>query len=224
MSNKNLSTVATDVIHAYGITATNVINTTRFGGERMLGYVDERATKAVKRGAAPFNQSIRSRIWQRRKHISNVGVKALHMSTDGAQAVVGVAVDLATKGVSLVANNAERLDQAVHLNALPLLNRVVMPAALVVGQVADRIEAGSSMLVQRVAGNQIPAKAVATNKLSATTRKAAATRKRVTKRVEQDVIKTPAKRVSKAIAETATQTSNVARRVARKATATAEAI
>ena len=224
MSNKNLSTVATDVIHAYGITATNVINTTRFGGERMLGYVDENATMAVKRSAAPFNKSIRSRMAQRRKHISNVGVKALHMGTDGAQAVVGVAVDLATKSVSLVATNAERLDQAVHLNALPLLNRVVMPAALVVGQVAERIEAGSSFIVRRAAGNQMPAKAVASNKLSATTHKAAVTRKRVTKQVEQEVTKAPAKRVSKAIAATAMQTSNVARRVARKATATAEAL
>jgi len=46
----------------------------------------------------------------------------------------------------------------------------------------------------------------------------------VTKQVEQEVIKAPAKRVSKAIAATAMQTSNVARRVARKATATAEAL
>lgn len=224
MSKKNLSTVATDVIHAYGITATNVINTTRFGGERMLGYVDESATKVVKRGASPFNRSIRSGMSQRRKRISNVGVKALHMSTDSAQTVVGVAVDLATKSVNLVASNADRLDRAVHLNGLPLLNRVVMPAALVVGQVAERIEAGSSYLVKRAAGNQMPAKAVATNKLSATTHKAAVARKRVTKQVEQDVIKTPAKRVNKVIAETATKTSNVARRVARKATANAEAL
>ena len=55
----------------------------------------------------------------------------------------------------------------------------------------------------------MPAKAVATRKLNATTRKAAATRKRVTKTATQ--------RVSQAVAETATDTSNAARRVARKA-------
>ena len=35
MSQKNLSSMATDVISTYGITATNVINTYRFGGERV---------------------------------------------------------------------------------------------------------------------------------------------------------------------------------------------
>ncbi len=224
MSNKNLSTVATDVIHAYGITATNVINTTRFGGERMLGYVDQRATQAVKRGASPFNKGIRSDISEGRERVSNVGVKALHLSTNGAQIVVGVAVDLATKGVNLVASNAERLDRAVNLNALGMLSRVAMPAAIVVSQVADRIEAGSSLLVKRVSGNDVPAKAVATRKLNATTRKAAATRKRVTKQAAQTLVKTPVKRVSKVVAKTATQTSNAARRVARKAKATAASV
>ena len=38
MSNKNLSTVATEVIAAYGITATNVINSYRYGGERLFGF------------------------------------------------------------------------------------------------------------------------------------------------------------------------------------------
>ena len=36
MTAKNLSRVATDVIQAYGITATNVINTYRYGGERIM--------------------------------------------------------------------------------------------------------------------------------------------------------------------------------------------
>jgi hypothetical protein len=217
MSKKNLSTVATDVITAYGITATNVINSTRFGGERMLGYVDQRAAGLAKRGASPFNASIRSDISDGRGRINSASVKALHLGTSGAQRVVGTAVDLATKGVQLVASNAERLDRVAKLNALELLNRMAMPAAIVVSQVADRIEAGSSALVRRAAGNDMPAKAVATRKLSATTRKAAVTRKRVTKQVKQQVIKTPAKRVSKAVAATATQTSNAARRVARKA-------
>ena len=168
-----------------------------------------------------------------------------------AQSVVGVAVDLATKGVSVVAANAARLDRAANLNALPKLNRVAMPAALVMSDVVDRIEAGSSTLVTRVAGKPMPAKAVATRKLNATTRKAAAQRKQITKAATKQVnkavatrkqitkaatkqlneavatskrmTKTATRRVSQAIAETATETSNVARRVARKAKATAKA-
>ncbi|MEO8546524.1 MAG: hypothetical protein ABI434_23250 [Burkholderiaceae bacterium] len=215
MSTKNLSSVATDVITAYGITATNVLNTYRFGGERIAGYVDERFATAVNRGASMLRTDIRSNLIGSQQLVSGYCVKGVHFGTDRAQTAVGVAVDLATKGVSLVAQNAERLDRLSNLNALDTLNRVVMPAANVVSIVAERIEEGSSKLATRVAGKPVPAKAVATRKLNTTTRQAAATRKRVTK--------VATKRVSKAVAETATKTSNAARRVARKATAAAKA-
>lgn len=175
MSMNNLSSVATHVINAYGITATNFINTYRYGGERVVGLVD----------------------------------KGLRLGADRAQSAVGVAVDLATKGVSMVASNARRIDRSVNLNALDKLNRVVMPAATVLSNVAERIEEGSTELVKRVAGKPIAAKAVAKRRLNATTRK------KVTKSVTQ--------RVGKAVADSATQTSNAARRVARKAEGVANA-
>ncbi len=215
MSKKNLSSVATQVIAAYGITATNVINTCRFGGERVVDFVDEGFATAVNRGAPALRKGLRSNVIGTQRRVSGYYVKGVHFGTDRAQQAVGVAVDLATKGVSLVAANAARFDRAANLNALATLNRVAMPAANVVSDVAERIEAGSSTLVRRVAGSSVPAKALATRKLNAATRKAAATRKRVTK--------TATKRVSRAVAKTATQTSNAARRVARKARATAKA-
>lgn len=199
MSMNNLSSVATHVINAYGITATNFINTYRYGGERVVGLVD----------------------------------KGLRLGADRAQSAVGVAVDLATKGVSMVASNARRIDRSVNLNALDKLNRVVMPAATVLSNVAERIEEGSTELVKRVAGKPIAAKAVATRRLNATTRKAMATRKEITKAATQQVNKAVATRkkvtksvtqqVGKAVADTATQTSNAARRVARKAEGVANA-
>jgi hypothetical protein len=213
MSTKNLSTVATDVIEAYGITATNVINTYRFGGERFIGFVGKRFAKVVNRGASALRPDIRSNLIGNQKRVSDYYVKGLHLGTDRVQSVVGVAVDLATKGVSLVATNAERFDRAANLNALDTLKRVAMPAAAVVSNVAERIEQGSGKLVERVAGKPVPAKAVATRKLKSTTAAAAAKRKQVSKKVT--------KRVSKAVAKTATRTSNAARRVARKAKATA---
>ncbi len=209
MSTKNLSSVATDVIATYGITATNIINSYRFGGERLIGYVDERFATAVNRGASALNKDIRSNLIGNQQRFSGYSIKGVHFGTDRAQRVVGFAVDLATKGVSLVATNAERIDRAAKLSALETLNSVAMPAAIVVSKVADRIEEGSSKLVQRVSGKAMPAKAVATRKLDAATRKAAATRKRVTKAAT--------KRVSEAVAESATETSNAARRIARKA-------
>lgn len=216
MSQKNLSSVATDVIATYGITATNVINTYRFGGERIAGFVDRRFAAAVNRGAAALRKDLRSNLIGSQQRVTSYYVKGVHFGTDQAQNVVGVAVDLATKGVSLVAVNASRIDRATNLNALATLNRVAKPAADLVIKVADRIEDGSSELVKRVSGKPMPAKALATRTLKATTGKAAATRKRLTKAATR--------KASTIVAETATETSNTARRVARKTRATGKQV
>lgn len=206
---KQLSTVATEVIEAYGITAINVINTYRFGTDRVIGFVDQRFADAVNRSTPMIGKDLRANLIDAQQRLSGYYVKGLHFGTDRAESAVGVAVDLATKGVSLMAANAERF------GATDVLNRVAMPAANVVSQVVERIEQGSSALVTRVAGKAVPAKAVASRKLNTVTTKAAVARKKVTKAAT--------KRVSKVVAKTATSTSNAARRVARKAKATAAA-
>jgi ketosteroid isomerase-like protein len=247
MSTKNLSTVATQVIEASGMAATNVINSYRFGGERVIGYFDERFASAVTRGASSLGKSTRSSLIDNQQRVSGFYVKGLRLGTDRAQSAVGVAVDLATKGVSLVATNAKRLDSRVNLNALDKLTRVAMPAASLLSSVAERLEEGTTELVKRVAGKTMPAKAVATRKLNASKRKATAIRRQVTKAASQQVDqavtarkkitktateqvdkvvatrKQITKRVSKAVANTATQTSNAARRVARKTESAASA-
>ncbi len=244
MSNKSLSSVATDVIATYGITATNVINTYRFGGERIASFVDQRFAEVVNRGASALRQELRSNLIDSQQRISGFYVKGVHFGTDRAENVVGVAVDLATKGVSMLAANAGRIDRVANLNALSKLSRVTMPAANLVVKVADRLEEGSSELVKRVTGKPMPAKALATRKLTAATDKATATRKRVTKAATRKVgtivaetaietsnaarrvarkTRATGKRVVSAVANTATETSNAARRVARKAEATVEA-
>ncbi len=244
MSNKSLSSVATDVIATYGITATNVINTYRFGGERIAGFVDQRFAAVVNRGAAALRKDLRSNLIGSQQRVSGYYVKGVHFSTDRAQNVVGVAVDLATKSVSLLATNADRIDRAANLNALASLSRVAMPAANLVVKVADRLEEGSSELVKRVSGKEMPAKALATRKLKVSTDKATATRKRVTKAATRKAgtfvaetatdtsnaarrvarkTRATGKRVVSAVANTATETSNAARRVARKAEATVKA-
>ncbi len=212
MSTKNLSTVANEVIQSYGITAINVINSYRFGGERVLGFVDERFAIAVNRGAALLRKDLRSNLIGKQQRFSGYYVKGLRLGAERAESVVGVAVDLAGKGVNMVSANAERFE--VSADAIDMINRVARPAANVVHQVVGRIEKGSSMLVKLVSGKDLPAKAVATRKLKTVRREAAVARKRV--------VKTTTQRVGKAVAETATQTSNAARRVARKAGATAK--
>ena len=244
MTQKNLSTVATDVIATYGITATNVINSYRFGGERVIGFVDQRFAAAVNRGASALRKDLRSNLIDSQQRVTSYYVKGIHLSTDKAENVVGVAVDLATKGVSLLAENAERIDRATKLNAMATLSRAAMPAAELVNKVAERIEEGSSELVKRVSGKAMPAKALATIKLKAATGNATANRKRVTKSATQKVsavvveaangtsnaarraarkVQSAGEQMVTAVADTATETSNVARRVARKAKATAKA-
>lgn len=247
MSTKNLSSAATQVIQAYGITATNVINTTRFGGERVIGFVDQRFASVLNGSGSALGKGTRSSLIDNQQRVSGYYVKGLRLGTDRAQSAVGVAVDLATKGVSLVASNAKRIERSANINALDTINRVAMPAATLLVNVAERLEEGSGELVKRVAGKAMPVKAVATRKLNAAKRKAAATRKEVTKAATSQVKKAEAtrkkitktatqqvnkavatrkqitKRVSRAVADTATQTSNAARRVARKAESAASA-
>lgn len=206
MSNKNLSTVATQVIEAYGITATNVINTYRFGGERVLGFIDERFASAVERSVSALSNGTRSTLIDGQQRVSGFYVKGLHFGTDRAQSAVGVAVDLATKGVNLVASNATRLDRRVNLNALDKLNRVAMPAASLLNSVALGIEEGSTELVKRVAGESMPAKAIATRKLNIAKRKAATSRKRITKLAAQQV--EDAVETGELIAQSATEQVN----------------
>jgi len=206
MSNKNLSTVATQVIEAYGMTATNVINTYRFGGERVISFIDERFALVMDRSASTLSNGTRSTLLDGQQRVSGFYVKGLHFGTDRAQSVVGVAVDLATKGVNLVASNATRLDRRTNLNALDKLNLVVMPAASLLNSVAVGIEEGSTELVKRVAGESMPAKAIATRKLNTSKRKAATSRKRITKAAAQQV--EDAVETGEMIAQSATEQVN----------------
>ncbi len=221
MTNKNLSTIANEVIADYGVINMNVINAYRFGGERLIGFVDQRFAGVVNRGTA-LSEELRTNVIKSQQRVSGYFVKGLQIGSDRAHSAVGVAVDLASKGVNIVATSADRLDRRTNLHALDKLNRTVMPAANVVVQVVERIEQGSGTLVRRVSGKAMPANAVATRSLNASKRKAAAARKQVTKTVTK-AQRVATKRVSKAVAKTATTASNAARRVARKASSVAAA-
>lgn len=214
MSAKNLSTVAADVIETYGLTATNVINAYRFGGERFIGFVDTRVASAVSGKRNAFGGGLRSLLVDSQKRVSGYSVNALQAGTDSAQRAVGMAVDLATKGLSVVAASAVRVERAANVNALDTFNRVAMPAAELVSQVADKLEEGSSALVRRVAGNGIPAQAVASRKLKTTTRQAAASRQDVTRSAKKQV-----KQVTRAAQEQVEQMAATRKRITKKATA-----
>lgn len=171
MPSKNLSSVATAVIESYGNTALNLINAYRIGGERVIGVIDQRFAAAVNTGSA-LSEELRSNLIGTEKRLSGYYVKGLQFGSERAESAVGTAVDLANKGVSRIAANAERFDQATKMGALEAINRVAMPAAQVVSQVVERIEEGSSQLAKKVAGKPAVVKAAA--RKAKTVRKAVA--------------------------------------------------
>ena len=138
MSTKNLSSVATAVIESYGNTAINMINAYRVGGERVIGFVDQRFEAAVNTGAARLSDELRSNLIDTEKRISGYYAKGLQIGTDRAESAVSTAVELANKGVDRIAANAERFDQATKFGALDMLNRVALPAATAMSEVVVR--------------------------------------------------------------------------------------
>ncbi|MCU0964413.1 MAG: hypothetical protein MUF08_04970 [Burkholderiaceae bacterium] len=188
MSNKNLSSVATAVIESYGNTAINMINAYRVGGERVIGFVDQRFEAAVNTGAARLSDELRSNLIDTEKRISGYYSKGLQFGTERAETVVSSAVELANKGVAGIAANAERFDQATKIGALDMINRVALPAATAMSEVVVRIEEGSSQLVKKVAGKPAVVKAVAKKAKTAkkavakTVKKATATKKAVVRK------------------------------------------
>ena len=198
MSTKNLSSVATAVIESYGNTAINMINAYRVGGERVIGFVDQRFEAAVNTGAARLSDELRTNLIDTEKRISGYYAKGLQVGTDRAETVVSTAVELANKGVAGIAANAERFDQATKLGALGMLNRVAMPAATAMSEVVVRIEEGSSQLAKKVAGKPAIVKAAAKKAktvkkaVAKSVKKAATTKKAVVRKATAVARKTSA--------------------------------
>jgi hypothetical protein len=161
MTTKNLSSVATAVIESYGNTAMNMIHAYRLGGQRVIGFVDQRFEAVVNAGGTRLGDELRTNLIGTEKRISSYYTRGLQFGAERAETTVGAAVELANKGVVRIAANAERFDQATNFGALDMLNRVAMPAAKAVSEVVVRIEEGSSQLVKRVTGKSVVVKTAA---------------------------------------------------------------
>ena len=210
MSKKNLSSVAASVIDSYGNTARNMISVYRVGGERVVGFVDQRFEAVVGSGTA----GLRGNLIDTQQRFSGVYVKGLHYGSERATRVVDAAVDLAHEGARRIAANAERFDQATQLGALEAISRAALPAAAALSQVAERIESGSSKLVQRVSRQPSVARAAAKQA------KAAAGQ---AKAVKQAAAKSAGKAADEAAARTTAAKKTVARRAKAVVAAAVEA-
>jgi hypothetical protein len=182
MSSKNLSNVATAVIESYGNTAVNMIHAYRAGGERLIGFVDQRFEAAVNAGAARFGDNLRGNLIGTEKRISGYYAKGLQFGTDRAESAVGSVVDLASKGVERMAANAERFDQVTKIGALDKFSRAALPAASAMSEVVERIEQGSSQLLERVAGEPAVVKAKVVRRAKKVTAKAVTAKKAVVRK------------------------------------------
>jgi hypothetical protein len=158
MSIQNLSTVASDVITSYGKTAVNVINAYRVGGQRAIGYFDQRFENVLNRRVLPLSTNVRGNIVTMEKTISGYYVKGIQLSSGGAESVVNTVVDLAGKSVERIAANATTFDKAYGTSALDKLSSVVLPGAHIVSKLVDRIEQRATQVAAKVAGPQAAAK------------------------------------------------------------------
>ena len=159
MTIQNLSSVASDVITSYGKTAENVINAYRSGGQRVIGFVDQRFQNVLNRPALPLSTAMRGNLATVQKTISGYYVKGIELSSGGAQTVVHTVVDLAGKGVERIAANASSFDKAYGTRALDTLSGVVLPGAHVVSKVASSIEQRAGRVAEKIAGGQAAVKA-----------------------------------------------------------------
>lgn len=161
MTAKNLSTVTTDMIGAYGNTARNVIQAYRAGGERMIGFVDRRWEYAVGKSASRLSAEMRANAITAQKRLSNFYCQGVTVTTDGAEAIVSKVVELAENSVTQVAANASRFEQATGVTSLQALATVAVPAVEAVGKIASKIEHQTSLLLSRIGQKTVKVKAVA---------------------------------------------------------------
>lgn len=158
MSSKNLSTVANDLIASYGATAQNLIRAYRLGNERVIGFMDRRWEKALRKSADQLDAEVRGNARSAQQKLSGYYSKGLAMTTDGAGVVVSKVVELAGKGVAQLAANAGRFEKRTGVSALNSLAHATVPAAEVVSKLASRIAYRSSQLADKLGGKAASAK------------------------------------------------------------------
>ena len=174
MTINNLSASTTDLIQSFGNSAKNVVGAYRFGGERFVNFADQRVINVLEGSEFKINGKLISV----QKTVSGYYAKGLTTTAEGAEQLIAKIVELASKGVQLVATNAQRFEGMAIVKPL---NQIALGAKLVADEavvLAKRLEEQT----ERLAGKKAkPVKAVAkvavkrTGKRATKATKAAAT-------------------------------------------------
>jgi hypothetical protein len=173
MRASNLSTVTTELIESYGNTAKNVIHAYRTGNERVARFVERRWESAIRQSASRLRADVHENALNAQKTISGIYVKGVVRTSDGADLVVDKFVEYAGKGVQQVSTNVDQFEKRTGVTALNRLAKAAVPAVTVVGDLAGKLEQGSSRLANTVAGQKAIVK-VAAVKRAASPKKAGA--------------------------------------------------
>ncbi len=166
MTAKNLSTVTTDLIASYGNTAKNVIRAYRVGGERVIGFMDQRWEQALEKSGAKLAAEVRGNALFAQRKFSGYYAKGIGITTRGADLAVDKAVELASKGVAQVAANANQFEQRTGVTTLTSVAHAAAPAVAAVSALADKVAQKSSQLANRISGRKSHAKAEAAKRVT----------------------------------------------------------
>ena len=155
MTAKNLSTVATDLIECCGNTAKNVIEAYRAGGERVVTVLEKRWNTAFKESRSQLTSDVAKNASAAQLAFSVYYTKGLTQTTKGAELVVSQMVKLAEAGVERAAANASLFEEKTGLNTLNTIAEVTKPGAVVLSQLAAKIEEKSAQLASKITGNNV---------------------------------------------------------------------
>jgi len=166
MPNRNLAAATTDLIESYGNTAKNVIKAYRVGGERVIGFMDQRWERALEKTRSRLSAEVRVNALSAQKTLSGYYARGISLTTNGADALVSKAVELAAKGVQQVAANASQLEKKTGLTTLQTVAVAAVPAVDAVQKIASSIEQRSGRLVNQIAGRKAAVKVAAVKRVT----------------------------------------------------------
>lgn len=173
MSSKNLSAVVTDLIESYGNTSKNVINAYRTGGERFVGFIEQRWERALEASSPKLTAEVRDNASAAQKLFGSYYAQGLALATNGCDTVVNEIVKIAGQGLQQVAANASRFEEKTGVTALGKLAAASVPAVAMVGKLAAQLEEKSAELVKKIAGDEAePARNMSAFKKARATRAA----------------------------------------------------
>lgn len=151
----NLSSATHDLIASYGNTAKHVVNAYRTGGERMVGFFEQRWELAMEKSSPQLTAEVRHNATAAQQAFGSYCTRGLTFTTDGADALIEKLVNLTMGGVQQVATQADKFEDKTGVKALTQLATVTVPAVVAVNRLVTQLEQKTEALVAKIAGDSV---------------------------------------------------------------------